>query len=521
MGFLDPKPVTPNWIVAQINAAGTAVRNALDAIFPQKANLRLNVKDYGALGDGIANDTAAINDTIAAAATFGAAVWFPPGTYKADNINVPAYVILIGDCQSFARFGPSNPHGGKAVTRILRSNAASTNPLVTLAGAGSGLQDIQLEGLGAPGTLLVQQGFETTCWNVRVISGTGIGIDIQKANNMRWGQIYVDNVGSATLPGVKIWSKAGVGGANETNAYFINGLRIERCANSALDIAYNPTDPSNGEYWAEWGILWALHIESNDQNIGVGAGVGNTAALVRIGNIRSLDIFGPFIYGGPGYLLEHNQVFTRAYGNGGIKIHGGQLLGSDTNIPGMAATPSLVNLVKGDGFVLSGGTKLDRYTSHAVVSAAGYGGNVYFDPMTLWATANYHNDLRPNGTRYGQKHMQDAEFHKHIQSAGSAPSLANGSGVTGSTFLSGSTDTAGKTFWGTTASPVAGIMQQVTFAKPYTREPTIVLTPGNAATAALGLYVASSSTLFTIRATNAPAASQANTTYQVNYAVIG
>jgi hypothetical protein len=46
-----------------------------------KGDIVLSVKDYGATGNGTTDDTAAIQAAVNAAATFGATVFFPPGTY--------------------------------------------------------------------------------------------------------------------------------------------------------------------------------------------------------------------------------------------------------------------------------------------------------------------------------------------------------------------------------------------------------------------------------------------------------
>ena len=59
-----------------------------------------NVLDYGAVGNGIANDTAAIQAAInaAGAAVYGGAVYFPVGEYVVTNtITVPAKVSLYGE----------------------------------------------------------------------------------------------------------------------------------------------------------------------------------------------------------------------------------------------------------------------------------------------------------------------------------------------------------------------------------------------------------------------------------------
>jgi hypothetical protein len=66
----------------------------------------LNVKTYGATGNGTTDDTSAIQSTITAAASSGATVFVPPGTYKVTStltgtnalhmVGVPNASILIG-----------------------------------------------------------------------------------------------------------------------------------------------------------------------------------------------------------------------------------------------------------------------------------------------------------------------------------------------------------------------------------------------------------------------------------------
>lgn len=63
----------------------------------------ISVKDYGATGNGVTDDTAAINNAIAYARTvsggFGAAVYLPGGSYKITSpINLLINVSLYGDC---------------------------------------------------------------------------------------------------------------------------------------------------------------------------------------------------------------------------------------------------------------------------------------------------------------------------------------------------------------------------------------------------------------------------------------
>jgi hypothetical protein len=61
-----------------------------------KGSLLINVKDFGAVGDGVADDTTAINDAITNAAV-GAQVYFPPGNYKiTTDIEISKKVWISG-----------------------------------------------------------------------------------------------------------------------------------------------------------------------------------------------------------------------------------------------------------------------------------------------------------------------------------------------------------------------------------------------------------------------------------------
>lgn len=85
----------------------------------------------------------------------------------------------------------------------------------------------------------------------------------------------------------------------------------------------------------------------------------------------------------------------------------------------------------------------------------------------------------------------------------------------------GATDVRGNMTFGTGTSAAAGNMVAVTFAAAFSAAPSaVILTPGNAATAALQLCVVSITTTgFTVACNVAPANSQANTVYVFDYIV--
>lgn len=84
---------TTDWQVA-INGSPTNISTAFSSI----AGMFINVKDpqYGAVGDGVTNDTVAITNAIAAVtAAGGGTVVFPAGSYRIANISVASTNIAL------------------------------------------------------------------------------------------------------------------------------------------------------------------------------------------------------------------------------------------------------------------------------------------------------------------------------------------------------------------------------------------------------------------------------------------
>jgi hypothetical protein len=77
------------------NIFDTDGTTSIRAIFQKKMNF--NVKDYGAKGDNVADDTQAIKDAIAAAVLVNGCVFFPVGTYKiSDQLNITVKIKIQG-----------------------------------------------------------------------------------------------------------------------------------------------------------------------------------------------------------------------------------------------------------------------------------------------------------------------------------------------------------------------------------------------------------------------------------------
>jgi hypothetical protein len=115
----------------------------------------------------------------------------------------------------------------------------------------------------------------------------------------------------------------------------------------------------------------------------------------------------------------------------------------------------------------------------------------------------------------------------HFNGNGSAPSMAAGAGAGSSppapVVASGSSDPGGNATFGTGTSPAIGTQVAVTFANGFGSAGIgVVVTPENAAAAALGLYPSSiAGAGFNVSSTVAPTGSEPNTTYAFSWVVIG
>lgn len=82
----------PDWEVLS-----DGVATPLQGLISSLGGYLLSVKNFDAAGDGVTNDTSAINACIAAASSSGKVVFFPPGTYKTTSaLSLPAGVSMLG-----------------------------------------------------------------------------------------------------------------------------------------------------------------------------------------------------------------------------------------------------------------------------------------------------------------------------------------------------------------------------------------------------------------------------------------
>lgn len=496
----------------KIGTKGSLTETALTAAYaglPRPGQNALtgwfHVDGYGATGTGSTLDSAAFQNAINDASTVRGTVYVPPGTYLLDGIKQKHYVNVMAGASGLYRFGVnSNATGGVEFKHV----AGSSTAMWEIAGGGASLSHIYMNGNGAPGTVLLNQhGFETRMDTVRVAYGTGVGIDFQGSCNTSYKDVFVDNCGSASLPGVRIRQLA----PSLINTMDFTGFTVERCTGTQIEIntAINP-----GDAYPEFIRIAGLHVEAGPDTL-------DTATLVRIGNARSIHLVDPIIFGGPGPLISHEYTATTPGAGimGGVTITGGTLLGRDA--PTGRQPNYLVDLMSGQGFTISG-TRVDNAAIAAVRIRSAYGTDAFIDSSVIGTSRvpRLVQDERSTPSTYPIH--GDLEARGHISpSAPTVRPTAEGFSAAPAATLQDATDTSGLLFFGTGAAPGKAVAKLV-FAKPFKKAPSVSIAAGDSATAAIlagGYYIGTETTNFIVYLVNTPPASQ--TGYRISYQVIG
>lgn len=234
-------------------AAGSTVSRTLQDRFADE----INVKDFGAKGDGVNDDTAAINSAYNAASSKSAKVFFPAGTYlTTGNIAKFLSVIAVGDGK-IKRDSEIFDVGENSVNRLY----ASTN------GTGDGLSVNYPSNLTSISNYFTKKRVLYNQWYVHLAAGTYtkritfIDVEVQKTRGLTisgvnpdrvnnvWTTIFIypddnepghclgfNNVKNIQVENISfVGSNVGTGANNFNGVYFYRGVNRIQVFNCKFD----------------------------------------------------------------------------------------------------------------------------------------------------------------------------------------------------------------------------------------------------------------------------------------------
>lgn len=223
--------------VATLDASSkipTAQLPNLSATFVSKGDLGVHVKDYGAIGDGITNDTNAILSAATAAAAIGAPVVFRRERYRISALEVPANTTFLTNGCTFVKTENNS-------TYALRTGDNFRADSISLEIAGGVSNDA--------GVFI--NGSNTAIRDVRVVSRTadqpGTNALLLGDLNTPRSNIQIDRI---TITGfrspMRVINVSGSSLSNATINNFMTGVYIINCTDSTFDkFNVSGTSPSS------------------------------------------------------------------------------------------------------------------------------------------------------------------------------------------------------------------------------------------------------------------------------------
>lgn len=191
----------------------------------------INIRDYGAMGDGVTDDTNAIQSAINAASAGGSVV-FPRGTYMVRTLKISAKGTQL-----------TGTRGGVRLRRL-----SGTEPLIDMSGTASldsshlrycSLFSLTLDGNNLPGTL-VRSYYADTCVyrDVSFINCPDVALDCVELWDTRFYDCSWEFCGTNDLPATLFRNSTAPGtfgySTDNTNQIQFLGCRWEAFRNGAL-----------------------------------------------------------------------------------------------------------------------------------------------------------------------------------------------------------------------------------------------------------------------------------------------
>lgn len=246
-----------------------------------QASAIINVKTYGAVGNGIANDTAAIAAAFVAAPA-GAVILFPPGTYLVSTINVTGKSVVLSGYG--ATINSTGANGG-----IYKTDHGNKLTVVGLSftGAGAGIkQDAPIIGVSQDELDIFECSFNMNSgvYGINVVGGRNCRIQNCFFRNGNSGNgIYFKNTVSPFVDTCTFKGEGYVGRAvyyPGTGAGTDAGLIIENCEILGWDKGVEVVG-------CDWLVIQGSTIDYNNYSIKLGSQDGANISNNYIGSLAN------------------------------------------------------------------------------------------------------------------------------------------------------------------------------------------------------------------------------------------
>ena len=335
------------------NSSTTAAANT--SPLPDKDFSVVDVKTYGAVGDGITNDTAAFNKALASLATSGGTCRVPTGMY----------LISASGISSHVKSGVHLVGMGRGAS-VLKIAAMPTGALVWGDGDNWSVENLTLD----------MQDY-SPLRNYSAIACKGNNWRVAKCSIVKIGRIGIGVAGGDN------WSIEGNYIAKTTPAQTLNqSILVTKYGDKGATNARIIDNICDGSGITFWG-LHSIIAHNKVSNAGFGAGI----ATGQVANCHSIQVIGNTCTGGRG--LDENRTW----------VSGFELWGSDSVIANNTAYNNASSgiIVGGQNCVV-----IANRSYNNGVQNGGYGFSARYQTSTINASgsifiANWANDTRYPG----------------------------------------------------------------------------------------------------------------------------
>lgn len=246
----------------------------------------VSVKDFGAVGDGVADDTAAINAALAAAA--GSTVYVPAGTYVVTSTLSNNLSPVEG------AFGPAIRIVGDGMFRTFFDNRVANGPMIDIDSANHGgtyeavmgalLQGFMIKTTTSPANsdgIRILNGYEIVIDQVYIKGLTGNGIEMKNGLYVDdgWNMVKIKNCWIDTCAK---WGIKADGSATRNEGSFTHLEHVFFQTNGTASASVPP--PSGGMIWK--GQIMTMDqcaFANGNENVGLfikgDSGLGQTVTL--------------------------------------------------------------------------------------------------------------------------------------------------------------------------------------------------------------------------------------------------